>query len=79
VQVHIRKFHTIIDQLINIDHVDYNEDLTFTFLWSVPPFFHNFLIWLNTCINELFMELVRGQLLQNELQFNKKMLNHVTK
>jgi hypothetical protein len=72
VQIHICKFHTIIDQLLNIGHVDYNEDLTFPFLWSVPPFFHSLLIWHNTCINELFMELVCGHLLQNELQFKQK-------
>jgi hypothetical protein len=35
-------------------------------------FFHNLLIWVNTCTNELFMELVCGQLLQNKLQFKQK-------
>jgi hypothetical protein len=69
----------IVDQLINIGHVDYNEDLAFTFSWSVPPFFHTLLIWLNTCTNELFMELVCGQLLQNKLQFKQKVFNHGTK
>jgi hypothetical protein len=37
-QTYIHKFHMIVDQLINIGHVDYNEDLAFAFLWSVPPF-----------------------------------------
>jgi hypothetical protein len=38
VQTHIHKFHMIVDQLINIGLIDYNEDFAFKFLWSLPPF-----------------------------------------
>ncbi len=55
------------------------EYLTFTFLSNLPPSIHTLTILLNTCINELYMELVHGQLLQKELQSKSKVLSHCTR
>jgi len=68
-QVHINKLHLIVDQLTNIDHPISNEDLTFTFLWNLPPCFHTSVVPFSTYTNELSIELVYGQLLQNEFYF----------
>jgi hypothetical protein len=74
VQSHIDKLWTIVDQLINIDHQKNYEDLAFTFLGilsssfgNLSSSFHTLMVSLSTHINQLFMELVCGQLLQKEL------------
>jgi hypothetical protein len=68
VQAHIDKLWMIfIDLLINVDHQIFYEDLAFTFLGILSSSFHTLVVSLSTHINQLFMELVRGQLLQKEL------------
>jgi hypothetical protein len=57
----------IANQLANIDHQVFDEDLTFTFGGSLPLSFHTFVISLSTHIDQLSVELVCGQLLQEEL------------
>jgi hypothetical protein len=52
----------IVNQLANIDHQVFYEDLAFTLLGNLPPF-HTLVVSLNTCIDQLSMELVCGQLL----------------
>jgi hypothetical protein len=56
------------DQLTNIDHQIFDEDLTCTLLKSLPLSFHALVVSHNTCIDQLSMELVCGQLLQEKLQ-----------
>jgi hypothetical protein len=53
--------------LANVDHQIFDEDLAFTFLGSLPPSFHTLMVSLNTHTDQLFMELICGQLLQEEL------------
>jgi hypothetical protein len=53
--------------LANIDHQISDEDLAFTLLGNLPPSFHTLVVSLNTHTDQLFMELVCGQLLQEEL------------
>jgi hypothetical protein len=49
--------------LVRKHHQLFNEDLTFTFLRSLPSSFHMFVVSLNTHTDQLFMELVCGKLL----------------
>jgi hypothetical protein len=58
----------IVDQLVNIDHQIFYEDLTFTLLKSLPFSFHALVVSHGTHIDQLSMELVSGQLLQEKLQ-----------
>ncbi len=53
--------------MANIDHPVFDEDLTFTFGGSLWLSFHTFVISLSTHIDQLSVELVCGQLLQEEL------------
>jgi hypothetical protein len=62
-QVHINKLWMIANQLTNIDHQVFDENLAFTLLESLPSSFHTFVVRLNTCIHQLSMELSCGQLL----------------
>ncbi len=78
-QVHIDKFCMVIYQLANIDCPICYEYFTFTFLSSLSPFVHTLTILLNTYIDELFMELIHGQLLQKELQSKSKVFSHCTR
>jgi hypothetical protein len=48
------------------DQVFY-EDLAFTLLRSLPLSFHTLVVSFNTCIDQLYMKLICGQLLQEEL------------
>jgi hypothetical protein len=50
VQVHINKFYMITNQLANIDHIIFDENLAFTFLRGLPPFFHTLVVSLNLFI-----------------------------
>jgi len=75
VQVRIDKLWMIVDQLINIDHQVFYEDLAFTIFgilsssfWSLSSSFHTLVVLVNTNINQLFMGLVCGQLLQKKLR-----------
>jgi hypothetical protein len=76
VQAHISKVCMIVDQLANIDHPIFNEDFAFTFLGSLPSFFHTSVVLNSSHTNELSMELVCGQILQEELQFQQEVPNH---
>jgi hypothetical protein len=74
VQAHIDKLWMIVDQLINIHHQIFYEDLAFTFLGilsssfsNLSSFFHTLVVSFSTHINQLFMGFVCGQLLQKEL------------
>jgi hypothetical protein len=67
-QIHIDKLHMIGYQLANIDHQVFYEDLTFTLLGSLPLSFHTLAISFNTHIDQLYMELICGQFLQEELR-----------
>jgi len=67
VQVHINKLWMIADQLTNINHQIFNEDLAFTFLKKLPPSLHTLVVSLNAHIDQLFMELIYTHLLQKEL------------
>jgi hypothetical protein len=53
--------------LANIDHQVYYENLTFSFLESLPPFPSIGGFTSSTYTNELSMELICGQLLQKDL------------
>lgn len=55
--------------MANIDHQVYDENLTFTFLQSLPHFPSSGGFTSSTCTNELSMELICGQLLQKDLWF----------
>jgi hypothetical protein len=57
----------IVDQLTNINHQIFYEDLAFTFLKNFSPSLHALVVSLNAHNNQLFVELVYGQLLQKEL------------
>jgi hypothetical protein len=50
VQVHIDKFCIITNQLANIDHIVFDENLAFTFLGGLPPSFHTLVVSLNLSI-----------------------------
>jgi hypothetical protein len=63
-QAHIDQLRTIANQLINIDHPISNEDMAFTLLRSYLPSFHTSMVAFSHCIDELYMELVCGQLVQ---------------
>jgi hypothetical protein len=77
VQTHINKLQMIIDQLTNIDHQISNENLAFTFFRNLPPSFHTLMVSLGTHIDQLFMELVCGKLLQKELRCKQQVqFNH---
>jgi hypothetical protein len=54
-------------QLTNINHQIYGEDLAFTFLKSLPLSIHTFVVSFSTHTDQFSMELVCGQLLQEEL------------
>jgi hypothetical protein len=43
-QVHIDKLCMIANQLTNIDHQVFDEDLAFTLLESLPSSFHTFVV-----------------------------------
>jgi len=58
----------IVDQLANIDHQNFYDDLAFTFLRSLPLSFHTLVVSLSTRSNQLSMELICGQLLQEKLR-----------
>ncbi len=60
VQAHIDKLQMIANQLTNIDHQVFNEDLTFTLLGILPPSFYTLVVSLSTHIDQLSMELVCG-------------------
>jgi hypothetical protein len=60
--------------LANIDHQVYDENLTFTFLQSLPPFPPSGGFTSSTYINELSMELICGQLMQKDCGLNEKCL-----
>jgi hypothetical protein len=60
VQAHIHKLQMIANQLTNIDHQVFNEDLTFTLLGILPPSFYTLVVSLSTHIDQLSMELVCG-------------------
>jgi hypothetical protein len=62
-QVHIDKFWMIRNQLTNIDHQVFDEDLAFTLLGNLSSSFHNLVVSLNTRTNQVSMELMCGQLL----------------
>jgi hypothetical protein len=67
----------IVDQLINIDHQAFYEDLAFTFLRILSSSFHILVVSLSTHINQLFMELICGQLLQKKLRCKQEVqFNH---
>jgi hypothetical protein len=66
-QVHIDKFQVIIDQLANIDHQVFDENLAFTLLANLPPSLHTLVVSFSIHINQLSMELKCGQLLLEEL------------
>jgi hypothetical protein len=53
----------IADELVNIDHQIFYEDLTFTLLKSLSLSFHAFVVSHSTHIDQLSMDLVCGQLL----------------
>jgi len=57
----------IADQLTNINHQIFNEDLAFTFKKNLPPSLHALVVSLNAHTNQLFMELVYAHLLQKEI------------
>ncbi len=70
----------ITNQLPNINHQIYDEDLAFTLLGSLWLSIHTFVVSFSTHTNQLSMELVCGQLLQEELQCKWKVqFNHGTK
>jgi hypothetical protein len=58
----------ITNQLTNINHQIYDEDLAFTLLRNLPLSIHTFVVSFSICPNQLFMELVCGQLLQEKLR-----------
>ncbi len=62
-QAHIDKLWMIADELVNIDHQIFYEDLTFTLLKSLSLSFHAFVVSHSTHIDQLSMDLVCGQLL----------------
>jgi hypothetical protein len=62
-QVHIEKFWMIGNQLTNIDHQVFDEDLAFTLLGNLSSSFHNLVSSLSTRTNQLSMELICGQFL----------------
>jgi hypothetical protein len=61
---HIVELHTIVYQLISIDHPISNEYMAFTLLRSYLPSFHTSMVAFNYFIDELYMELICGQLVQ---------------
>jgi hypothetical protein len=62
-QVRIDKFWMIGNQLTNIEHQVFDEDLAFTLLGNLSSSFHNLVVSPSTCTNQLSMELMCGQLL----------------
>jgi len=72
-QAHIDKLHMIAYQLTNIDHQVSDEDLKFTFLGSLPLYFHTLVVSFNTYTDQLYMELICGQFLQKELRCKREM------
>jgi hypothetical protein len=52
-QAHIDELCTIANQLINIDHPIFNEDMAFTLLRSYLPSFHTSMVVFSYCNDEL--------------------------
>jgi hypothetical protein len=50
VQVHIDKFCMNTNQLANIDHIVFDENLAFTILGGLPPSFHTLVVSFNLSI-----------------------------
>ncbi len=61
-QVRIYELCTIVNQLTNIDHPIFNENMTFSLLGNYLPSFHTTMVAFSYCIDELYMELIFGQL-----------------